>query len=75
VPINTCPTDAALADYLVQGLSSAERRELADFLEKVLASPDSGSMLLGLWRRSKAEFGFTSADHINKLFLLIQNRL
>lgn len=68
-------TDTALADYLVQGLSFAERQELADFLDKILAMPDAGRVLLGFWRRSKADFGFTSADHINKLFVLIRNRL
>lgn len=68
-------TDTAIADYLVQGLSFAERQELADFLDKILAMPDAGRVLLGFWRRSKADFGFTSADHINKLFVLIRNRL
>ncbi|WEK02785.1 MAG: hypothetical protein P0Y65_11250 [Candidatus Devosia phytovorans] len=67
--------DTALADYLVMGLSEEERRELAGFLDKVLILPNSGDRLLDLWRRSKADFGFTSAAHIDSLFGLIRRRL
>ncbi|WP_323014401.1 hypothetical protein [Devosia sp.] len=75
VPFFVEANETALADYLVQGLDRKECRELADFLDVVLAKPDAGNHLLGLWKKSRADFGFARADHIGEFFALVRARL
>lgn len=75
VPIAVGSDKGALADYLVASLDPAERRELAGFLDTVLAAPEAGVRLKGLWRRSGAQFGFARASDIGAFFVLLRGRL
>lgn len=75
VPSFVEANETALADYLVSGLAPMERRELAGFLDTVLAMPDAGSRLMGLWNKSQADFRYTRVNEIAGLFATIRNRL
>jgi hypothetical protein len=66
-------SEAALADYLVSGLSASERLELAGYLDKVLAKPDAREHLKRLWNRSQADFYMMR--EVDKFFAAIRQRL
>jgi hypothetical protein len=68
-------SEAAIADYLVRGLSMPERRELASFLDTELAKPGAEDRLHRFWEQSEADLGFSATSNLVEFHKLIRLRL
>ena len=69
------PTLDGMLEFVVGGLLPDERRELAAFLDQILARPDASLHLARLWKQSQADLSIGPESRLADLFRQIRARL
>lgn len=68
-------SEAVVVARIVGALTPAEQRNLFTFLDRVLEQEDAGTVLVGMWNKSQADWFLASAQIAKRLFTEVRNQL